>query len=70
MARSWLALPAATVSRTPIQSETTTPSNPHSSFSGDASRSFSVIVVPFTELYEDMMSQAPPSVTIRSNGAR
>src|SRR5439155_1395304 len=48
MARSRAARPAASVERVAVQSETTTPSKPHSPFRGSASRSFSVMVTPLT----------------------
>ncbi len=41
---------AASTLRTPVQSLTTTPSNPHSELSGVSSRSFSVDVTPLIEL--------------------
>ena len=49
MTRSCEALAAAS-DRTAVQSLITTPSKPHSLFSGVSSRSFSVAVVPLTEL--------------------
>lgn len=49
ISRSWAAL-AAFVERTAVQSLTTTPSKPHSEFSGVSKRSFSVAVTPLTAL--------------------
>ena len=49
MARSCEAATASS-ERTAVQSLITTPSKPHSEFSGVSSRSFSVIVTPSTEL--------------------
>ncbi|OIQ77934.1 hypothetical protein GALL_403680 [mine drainage metagenome] len=56
--------------RTAVQSEITTPSNPHTPLSGSARRSFSLMVTPPTALYALMTVQVPASTTVRSNGAR
>ncbi len=50
IARSSPALPAPTVPRAAIQSETTSPSQPHSSFNTAFSSGDSVIVTPLTPL--------------------
>ncbi len=70
MTRSSRACPASAVVRAAHQSDTTTPSKPHSSHSGDASRAFSVIVVPFTELYAAITIHGRSSTTVSSNAAR
>jgi hypothetical protein len=69
MTRSWPDAADATVSVTAPQSEITTPSKPHSSFSGEVSSSFAEAATPLTRLYDDMIIQAPDA-TARSNGAR
>ena len=50
MARSSAALPAPTVARAAPQSDTTSPSQPHSSFKTSRSNGDSVIVTPLTAL--------------------
>jgi len=69
MTRSCAARAASSV-RTAVQSLTTTPSKPHSLFNGVSSSSFPVMVVPLTELYELITSQARASVTAFSNASR
>ena len=63
------AVPA--VSRAAIQSETTTPSKPHSPPSTPVCNAPLVVIgMPLTALYADMTAQAPASRTSASNGAR
>ncbi|PSK43972.1 hypothetical protein B0E38_07748 [Streptomyces sp. 111WW2] len=69
MARSRPARAVPVVPRTAPQSDTTTPSKPHSLFSGSVSRAFAVIVVPLTALYPAMTSRTP-AATAASKGAR
>ncbi len=61
---------AARSDRTAVQSEITTPSNPHAPLSGSARRSLSLMVTPPTALYALITAHVPASTTVRSNGAR
>ena len=63
-------MPAASVERAACQSDITTPSKPHSPFSGSVSSGLSVIVIPPTRLYEAITDHGRAPVTICSNGAR
>ena len=64
------ALALASVLRAAVQSEITTPSKPHSSFSRSCrSGRCSVMVAPLTPLYAAITAQTP-AATIRSNGRR
>jgi hypothetical protein len=60
----------AATDRVAYQSDTTTPSKPHSVISGSVSSRLSVMVIPLTRLYAAITSHTPPSTTNRSNGAR
>ncbi len=61
---------ADSTERTPVQSDTTMPSKPHSEFNGVSSRSFSDAVTPLIALYDDMTAHACASVTAFSNASR
>ncbi len=61
---------AESTERTPVQSDTTIPSKPHSELSGVSSSSCSDAVTPLTELYDDMIAHACASVTAFSNASR
>src|SRR3712207_7945911 len=55
--------------RTAVQSLTATPSKPHSLLSGVSSRSFSVALVPLTELYELITHHARDRKSTRLNSS-